>query len=180
MSSFFPRQTIQWKSVQEPDAFRKLTLSLVEMALITGVAVRLMRSIWMSHAPDSLLAIGGFYVAMALVLSVMTALHLGNFTIRHWLWRAPVFALVEVAGEMAASLALIALGREPKGTVRAVYDDWPAMARDTLVLRGLEICVFALVLAGVVQLVRYVLLAREHRTSTAEAVHRASAEQKAH
>src|SRR5215210_721902 len=126
MSSFFPRQTIQWKAVHEPDAFRKLTLSIVEMALITGVAVRLLRSLWMSHAPDSLLAIGGYYVALGILLCGMTALHLGNYTIRHWLWRAPAFAALEVAAEMATSLGLIGLGREPKGTVRAEYHDWPA------------------------------------------------------
>jgi hypothetical protein len=178
MGSFFPRQTIQWK-VQEPDTFRKLTLSIVEMAVITGIAVRLLRSIWMSHGVNSLLVLGGYYVVLGIILCVMSALHLGNFTVRHWVWRAPAFAALEAVAEMVTSLALIALGREPKGTVRAEFHDWPGMAVDTLFTRLVEICAFALVLAGVVQAVRYFLLTRENRASTAIAVQRGSAEHKA-
>lgn len=173
MAEYFPRQTLTWK-VEEPPAFRRLTLSLIEMALITGVILRLYRSLVLAHAADSWLYVGATAAFGALILFGMLAIHLANFPIRHWLWRAPAFAVLEVAAETVTSLALIALRREPDGTARAEMADWLPMATETLRTRTVFIILFALVLAGVVQAVRYALLRRERRDSTADRIHRSS------
>ena len=171
MTNFFPRQTVAWK-LEEPPAFRRLTLSVVEMAVLTGVVLRLLRSIALTQGPaDSWLYLGGTFVVGTIVLFGMATAHLGNYPISHWLWRAPTFAAIEAAAEMLVSVPLIAAGREPMGSTRATFADWPAMALETLVTRVVVMIVFAAILASVVQLVRRFLLRREHRESTAIAVH---------
>ena len=42
MSQFFPRKTTEIR-IREPRAFRRLSYSLIEMALVTGVVVRTYR-----------------------------------------------------------------------------------------------------------------------------------------
>ena len=44
MSSFFPRNTVEWR-LEEPAAFRRLSLSLVEMALLAGIVLRVLRAL---------------------------------------------------------------------------------------------------------------------------------------
>jgi hypothetical protein len=68
-----------------------------------------------------------------------------------------LFALTESAAEMATSLLLIWVGREPVGTVRADWHDWPTMAIETLVSRSAAILVWGLLLAGIVQIVRRIM-----------------------
>ncbi|MGH7663143.1 MAG: hypothetical protein ACRENI_02420 [Gemmatimonadaceae bacterium] len=170
MTRFFPRQTVAWK-LEEPAAFRKLTLSLLEMALITGVVLRLYRSVVFVQSAGSWLYVGAAFAFGALFLFGMLTLHLGNYPIRQWAWRAPAFAVIEVAAEMLTSIALIALHREPLGTARAAAGDWMVMVRGTLITRVAGVVLFALLLAGIVQLVRYLLLRRENRDSTAAAIH---------
>ena len=170
MAKYFPRHTVAWK-LEEPPAFRKLTLSLVEMGLVTGVLLRLYRSLVITHGASSWIYFGLTAAFGAVVLFGMCTAHLANFTIRQWVWRAPVFAALEIAGEMLASLALIALHREPWGTGRATFGDWPSMMADLLVWRAIPILVFTLLLAGVVQVVRYLLLKFEHREHTFDAIH---------
>src|SRR5688500_4749803 len=162
MRSYFPRQTVKWK-VEEADTFRRLTLSIGAMALITGVALRLFRSVMLSQDWDSLFYPIAYYGILAIILCGMTALHLGNYTVRHWVWRAPAFAALETVAEMATSLILTMLGREPFGTGRAELSHWPVIAVRTLFRREIQICLFALVLAGVVQTVRSFLRSREQR-----------------
>lgn len=170
MPSYFPRQSVAWK-LEEPSAFRKLSLSLVEMAAITGVVMRLYRAVVVSYGAESgWLYLGGTFALGAIFLLGMLTLHLGNFPIRRWLWRAPAFAAIAITAEMVTSLALIAAGREPYGTARATYRDWLPMLTDTAMLRGAEIAVFALVLAGVVQLMRVLLLKKDDREHTLDAV----------
>ena len=61
MTNFFPRQTVAWK-LEEPPAFRRLTLSVVEMAVLTGVVLRLLRSIALTQGPaDSWIYLGGAF-----------------------------------------------------------------------------------------------------------------------
>jgi hypothetical protein len=153
MPAFFPHQTVEWK-LEEPRAFRRFSYSLVEMALVTGVVLRLYRSVALTHGANSWLYLGGTFAVGLLVLLLMTTAHLANYPVQRWVWRAPLFAVVEVAGAMATSLLLIAVGREPNGTVRAVWSDWPAMAGSALVSHTAAILLWALVLAGVVVLVR--------------------------
>ncbi len=180
MRGFFPRQTGAWKTIEEATSFRRVSLSVVEMAVLTGVVLRVYRATVISlGAGRGWLYLGAtFAVAFALLFGMAT-LHLGNFTVRQWLWRAPVFAAIEAATEAAVSLGLIALGREPLGSERATFGDWPTMVRDVFIWRVGTVVVFALLLAGVVQLVRRILLKHEHRDHTLRAVHEMTAEHKA-
>ena len=171
MTNFFPRHTVAWK-LEEPPAFRRLSLSIVEMAVITGVVLRVFRAVAVSHGPsESWLYLGAMVALGLLILCGMATLHLGNFPVRQWLWRAPAFALITAAAEALTSLALIALGRERIGTTRATFADWGQLAGGIVLGRLVAVASFALVLAGVVQLVRFLLLRREGREHTAKAVH---------
>jgi hypothetical protein len=153
MPNFFPKHTAELKLV-EPKAFRRFSYSLVEMALVTGVLVRVYRLVVLTHGSNNWLYIGAtFLIGMVFLLGMATA-HLANYPLQQYLWRAPAFALVEVAAEMATSAILIAVGREPNGTVAAHWDDWFGLARNALLLRGLSIVLWAFILAAVVQLVR--------------------------
>jgi hypothetical protein len=125
--SFFPQTTIEWR-MEEPAAFRRLSLSLPEMALITGVVLRLLRALSFTYWRASWSFYGVILVVGILLLLGMTTAHLANFPTRSWTWRAPLFSLVEVVGEMATSLLLIAVRREPEGTARADFHDWPSMS----------------------------------------------------
>jgi hypothetical protein len=176
MSEFFPRTTITWK-IEEPAALRRLSLSLPYMALLTGVVLRLWRSYTLTHgAPDSWSWVGGTFLAGMVLLFLMTTLHLGNYTLRHWTWRAPAFAVLESGAEIVMSLALTTIGLEPLGADTAELSDWLPTAIRILFWRLLGICLFALVLAIVVFIVRRLLLAADDRTSTAVRIHRASLE----
>ena len=138
---------------------------------MTGVIYRLVRALLLAHVPGgSIVYVGGIYVVLALLLCGAAAAHLGNYPISHWVWRVPLFAVLEVCGEMATSVLLIALHRERIGTARADWDDWPSLAVHALALRTLMVCLFALVLAGVVQVVRNALLRHTNRGSTVAAV----------
>ena len=110
------------------------------------------------------------YVALGLLLCGAAAAHLGNYPISTWLWRVPLFAILEVCGEMITSIVLVAAHRERLGTSPADWDDVPSMVLQALALRTLVLCVFALVLAGVVQLVRAALLRHADRGSTVAAI----------
>jgi hypothetical protein len=153
MSTFFPRHTVEWR-LEEPAAFRRLSLSLVEMALLTGVVLRLLRALTFTHGRASWLLYGGTFVLMAILLIGMATAHLANYPVRAWAWRAPLFALVETAGEMVTSLLLIAMHREPEGTARADFHDWPSMALRALLQSELTICLWALLLAAAIVFVR--------------------------
>ena len=153
MSSFFPRHTVEWR-LEEPAAFRRLSLSLIEMALLTGILLRVLRALTFTAGRASWLFYGAAFVVGLLILLGMTTAHLANFTLRSWVWRAPLFALIETVGEMGTSLLLIALGREPEGAVRAEFHHWPSMALRALVQSELSICLWAALLAGVILLVR--------------------------
>ena len=160
MPSFFPRSTIEWH-VEEPPAFRKLSISLVEMALVTGVVLRVLRALAFTYGHASWLYYGLAFVVGTLFMLGMTTAHLANFPVRAWSWRAPVFALVEVAGEMLTSLLLITLHREPEGSARAEFHDWPSMAVRALLQSEITIILWALLLAGVIAFVRRSSLARD-------------------
>lgn len=154
MSSSFPRITGAL-TLPAPGSFRTLSRSLAEMAAITGVVIRLGRSLLLApDAASSPLLVWAVYLVGAVFLLGMTAVHLSNFTVRRWLWRAPAFAVAEVAAELMTSALLIAVGREPWGTGVAEFHDWPTIAAAALLFRTLLVLPFALALAAVVQAVR--------------------------
>lgn len=178
MQGFFPTTTGIWK-LEEPPAFRRLSMSIVEMALLTGVVMRLVHSFAFTHGPSQSWLYVATVVALGLILLLgMATLHLGNYTLRHWVWRAPVFAAIEGATEALTSLGLIALHREPLGAARAQFSDWVGIAGSLLFWRIIGVSLFALLLAGVVQLVRRWLVGAEDRQHTLDVVHHEIEEQR--
>src|ERR1700716_2410960 len=115
MPTAFPRNTVEWH-LEEPAAFRRLSLSLVEMAVLTGIVLRLLRAFAFTHGRASVIVSIGAVVVWGLILVGMATAPLATFPLRRWSCRAPLFPVLEAAGEMGTSLFLIWLGREPDGT----------------------------------------------------------------
>ena len=143
----------EW-DLEEPEAFARIARSPVELALITGVVIRLFRAVVLTRGPVSSAYLFAALVLGTLFLLGMATLHLGRFPVREWPWRAPLFAVFETAGEMAVSLVLISLHREPWGTARAEFMDWQPMATAVLFWRLIGVRVWALLLGTTVQFVR--------------------------
>jgi len=171
MAGYFPRHTIAWK-IEEPAAFRALTLSVVESGLLAGIVLRLVHALALAYIPE------GRWVVLAVLDTVLfltlfaaAAAHLANYPVRHWLWRAPTFAILAAAGGTATSAVLIAFHRERVGSAHANWHDLPSLAVRSVEWNVVSVCLFGLLLAGVVQVVRSALLRHEHRESTVDAVH---------
>jgi uncharacterized protein YggT (Ycf19 family) len=146
-------KTSEW-DLEEPAAFQRIARSPVELAVLTGVVIRLFRAVVLTRGN-----INSSYLAASLVLGTifllgMATLHLGRFPVREWPWRAPLFAIFETVGEMAVSLVLISLHREPWGTARAEFMDWQPMAVGVLFWRIVAVGVWAILLGLTVQFVR--------------------------
>jgi len=163
MSQFFPRKTTEIR-IREPRAFRRLSYSLIEMALVTGVVVRTYRLVILTHGGNNWLYLGATFAVCAIFFLGMVTAHLANFPLHQYMWRAPAFAGVEVAAEMVTSALLIAIGHEANGTVRAHWDDWIGMGLNALLIRGIAIIVWSAILAGSVQLVRRTVVHEDEDT----------------
>jgi hypothetical protein len=171
VADFFPRTTIAWEAIEDPTALRRFSSSLPAMVLATGVVLRLYRAYVLSHgSPESGLWVGSTFILGAVLLLVMLTVHLANYTLRHWWWRAPMFAALEAGTEIVMSLALTAVGLEKIGSGVASLSDWLPSAAQVLAWRVLLIIPFTLLLAAVVTIVRRILVSREHRSSTAQRV----------
>ncbi len=143
----------EW-DLEEPAAFARIARSPVELAMITGVIMRLFRAVVLTHGDATSSYLGAALVLGSLFLLGMATLHLGRFPVREWPWRAPLFAVFETAGEMLVSLVLIWLHREPWGTARAEFTDWQPMATGVLFWRVLGVSVWALLLGATVSFIR--------------------------
>jgi len=146
-------KTSEW-DFEEPAAFTRIARSPVELALLTGVIIRLFRAVVLTQGNASSSFLGAALVLGTLFLLGMATLHLGRFPLREWPWRAPLFAVFETAGEMAVSLLLISLHREPWGTARAEFTDWQPMVTGVLFWRVLGVSVWALLLGTTVSFIR--------------------------
>lgn len=153
MPGFFPAKTASFK-LDEARAFRRFSFSVVEMAVVTAVVLRVYRALAMTLAGANALYLGVSFAIGFVVLFGMVTLHLGNYTVRRWVWRAPLFALIEAAAESLTSLALIAAHREPMGSARATFGDWPGIVASIFTWRLSAIVIFALVLAAVIRVAR--------------------------
>jgi hypothetical protein len=172
MVGYFPRHNIAWK-VEEPAAFRALTLSVVESGLLAGVVLHLVHALALAYIPEGRWVLFSLLDAVLfLALFAVAAVHLANYPLRQWVWRAPLFATLAALGGAGTSLVLIAIHRERLGSARADWDDWPSMSALALAWNTVSVCVFALLLAVVVHLVRSALIRREQRDMAVEAVHR--------
>ena len=168
MTSFFPRTTIHWH-LEEPAALRRFSLWIVPMAVLTGFVVRGVRAAMLANLDTSWTALGFYYGLTALLFFSALTAHVGNYPLRQWLWRVPVFASVEAATEAVASAGLIRLGREPFGTSMATWSDWSTLAWGGFAYRLLAAVVFAGLMAAIVMAVRATLLeADEVRAMEAE------------
>ena len=168
MSAYFPRKTTEIR-IREPRAFRRLSYSLVQMALVTGAVVRAYRLVILTHGANNWLYLGGTFALGAIFFLGMLTAHLANFPLHQYLWRAPAFAGIEVAAEMATSAFLIAVGYEANGTVRAHWDDWVGMGLNALLIRGTAILIWTAILAGSVSLVRRTLVHEDKDAGSARA-----------
>jgi hypothetical protein len=176
VTEFFPRTTVAWR-IEQPNALRRLTLSLPQMALVTGIVMRLWRSFVLTHgSAESWVWVGGTFLAGTSFLLLKCAVHLANYTLRNWIWRAPLFAVLESGTEIVMSLALTTVNLEPLGAEMADLSDWLPMATRIFFWRLPGIILFAAVLAVVVSVLRRLILAAEDRRSTVAAVHRATSE----
>ena len=160
MPQLFPRHTVELR-ISEPKAFRRFSYSLAEMAIVTGIVIRLYRVLSLTHGSNNWIYIGGTFALGLIILLGMVTAHLANYPLHQYLWRAPAFAGIEVAAEMAVSALLIAVGKEPNGTVRAHWDDWVGMSLDTLLKRGIAIVLWAVILGCVVSLVRRTIVTQD-------------------
>jgi hypothetical protein len=171
MPTFFPRNTVEWH-MHEPPAIRRLSLSLVAMAVLAGILIRLYRLAFYTWArPTNILTYAALWTGGLLIMLGLATLYLGNYPVRHWLWRAPVFGLCEATTALLTGAALIAIGIERTGTGVMGWGEWRARFLWTIVWHTLIISAFALVLGIVVQTVRHLLLRREHREHTLDAIH---------
>ncbi|HVA58864.1 MAG: hypothetical protein WBQ26_03050 [Gemmatimonadaceae bacterium] len=160
MATFFPRHPIELR-LEESKAFRRLSFNLVETGLITGIVLRLYRSVALTHGTASWLYFGGTLALGVAFVCAMATAHLANYPLKKWFWRAPAFAFAVVVGEMTTSVLLIWAHREPTGTARAGFDDWPGMAVTAFWTRELAICAWAALLAVIVTVVRRTIVATE-------------------
>jgi hypothetical protein len=170
MPRFFPERTIVWAE-HEIAGLRRWTLVPAEIGLFTGIVLRTGNSLVMTLSGPSVrwTTIAAWYLAVGLLLCGAATLHLANFPVRQWLWRAPVFAAWETAGAGIASAVLIALHREFWGSAPAHLSDWPTIVVSTLLWHTLAICAYSAVLAGVVEGIRKILVRHDRAAGNTDA-----------
>lgn len=150
------------RGFEEPALVRRVSLSLPVMAILTGGGLRVYRAIVLQFGwSDSVYWIVGTFLAGAVFFYLMATLHLGNYPVKSWLWRAPLFALLEAATEIVVSLVLTVLGLEVVGSLGATIEDWRNTSARILFFRLVGIPLFALILAAVSTVVRVALLPRK-------------------
>jgi hypothetical protein len=154
MVRFAPTHTGAWDAY-EASSVRKFSRSLLSTAALTGILWRLCRAVLLGAGPtDSPLFFGSVLALGVLVFFGMATLHVGNFPLKRWLWRVPVFALVEGVAEVAVSALLISLRREPYGSSIAEWSDLASIAVTVLTTHILVLSAYGGILALVVQGIR--------------------------
>lgn len=160
MPEFFPRKTIEFRAL-ELKLPRRVSLSLLGMAALTALLVRLLRLAVLANGRLSVWEVLPIFAVGYVILLGMVAAYLGNHPVHQWVWRAPLFAVLESVSEAIVSAILIAMHSERIGQARAEWANWLPMSLTTLARRSISILVFALILAFVVQTVRRSLIHRE-------------------
>lgn len=141
---------------------RRVSLSLPLMAILAGAGLRIYRAVVLQFGwSDRWLWIAGTLIAGAVFLFLIATLHLGNYPVKTWAWRAPTFAVLEAATEIVVSLGLTLFGVEKIGSLTATLEDWQGTSMRILFFRLVGISLFALVLAIVSTIVRILLLPRK-------------------
>lgn len=158
MVGFFPRESIRWQQIDEPPLLRRLSIAPWPLAVMAGVLVRLAHAAFFAVGSRStLVAVVGYGAVLVLLACGALTAHVGNFTVRTWLWRIPLFAALEAAAEGLTSLVLIGAGVEPMGADRATVEQWPGIALVIVRNRLLLLAAFGALLAAVVEGARHAL-----------------------
>jgi hypothetical protein len=163
------RSTVVMGAMDEPPPPlpRRFSLNVVLMAVLAGALLRTYRAAILQFGwSNSLSWIAGTFIVGMAILFLIATLHLGNYPVKAWLWRAPVFAFVEALTEVSVSLGLTVLGYERIGSLIATIVDWQGSAMRIAATRIVGILAFSLALALVSTLVRLVLLPRKPAPST--------------
>ncbi|MEP7065499.1 MAG: hypothetical protein ABI889_05665 [Gemmatimonadota bacterium] len=171
MSPFFPERGFTAERVDSLIA--RIPRSLIPMALLTGIVVHLYR-VFLLASPTITFGWISLFIAGAgeyVLLLSLTTVYLGNHPVRQWIWRVPLFLAAEWLVEAAAVAILIRIRFERIGSEQARAGDLSSIVMDRLIWHGAAIVTFSLVLAVVVQTVRYALLKHEHRDSTVIRIH---------
>lgn len=141
---------------------QRLILNVVFMAVLTGLTLRVYRNLILNYGwSDSWLWVAGTFLGQVAILFLLTTLYLGNYHAKSWLWRAPLFAVIDAATEVAVSYAMLRAGLERIGSLPATLEDWEGSAIRLISLRLTLIPLYALALAIVSTIVRWVILPRE-------------------
>jgi len=171
MSPFFPERSFSHARVDSLIA--RVPRSLIPMALITGIVVHIYR-VFILASPTITFGWISLFLAGAgeyVLLLSLTTVYLGNHPVRQWIWRVPLFTVAEWLVEAAAVAILIRIRFERIGSEQARVGDLGSIVMDRLIWHGAAIITFSLILAVVVQTVRYALLKHEHRDTTAIRIH---------
>jgi hypothetical protein len=171
MSPFFPERSFSHARVDSLIA--RVPRSLIPMALITGIVVHIYR-VFILASPTITFGWISLFLARAgeyVLLLSLTTVYLGNHPVRQWIWRVPLFTVAEWLVEAAAVAILIRIRFERIGSEQARTGDLGSIVMDRLIWHGAAILTFSLILAVVVQTVRYALLKHEHRDTTAIRIH---------
>lgn len=159
------RSTVALSALEEPALVRRVSLSLPLMAVLAGAGLRSYRALVLEFGwSDSWVWIAGTFIGGAVFLFLMATLHLGNYPVRAWSWRAPLFALLESGTEILVSLSLTLLGIERIGSIVATIEDWQSTSWRILWFRLIGISVFTVLLALVSTVVRLLLIQRKPAT----------------
>ncbi|MGH7677571.1 MAG: hypothetical protein ACRENU_03820, partial [Gemmatimonadaceae bacterium] len=87
MATFFPKHSVQWH-FEEPTILRRFSLNVWEMAILTGVVLRLYRALVITAgSTSSWFWAGGSFALGLLLLCAAATIHLSNFPLNRWLWR---------------------------------------------------------------------------------------------
>ena len=141
---------------------QRLALNVVFMAMLTGIALRVYRNLILNYGwSDRWLWVAGTFLGQVAILLLLTTLYLGNYHAKSWLWRAPLFAAIVAATEVAVSYAMLRAGLERIGSLPATFADWKGLAIRLITLRLTLIPLYALALAIVSTIVRWAILPRE-------------------
>ena len=144
--------------VEEP-LWQRLMANVVMMALLTGGALRVYRAVVLQYGwSNGWLWVASTFLGQAAILFLLATLYLGNYHAKSWAWRAPLFAVLEIATEAVASYVLFRMGLETAGSLQATLDDWQRATLRMASFRMIGIPLFALVLALVSTVVRAILL----------------------
>jgi hypothetical protein len=171
MSPFFPESPFSGTRVDSLIA--RIPRSLIPMAVITGIVVHSYRVLVLA-SPSITFGWVSLFLAGAgeyILLLSLTTVYLGNHPVRQWIWRVPLFTVAEWLVEAAAVAVLIRIRFERIGSEQARVGDLSSIVLDRLIWHGAAIITFSLILAVVVQTVRYALLKHENRDSTAIRIH---------